>query len=416
MARTFEVAIIGGGVGGLCLAHGLRGCGIPVTVHERDRTSTDQLAGYRVRINPEGVRALHACLPSQGWQRFLDCSSASRSGHGFLTEQLKRLLIIGCDEGPGPSESANGHYSASRTGLRGSLLSGLEDITYFRRTFNRYERKPDGRITCFFEDSSTTTADLVVGADGANSRVRQQYLPHAERVDTGMISVAGRLPYSSSELVGSMPEPLLARPNSVIAPRGCGMFLAPHDLGGSRQASATESYLMWAYGAGRGRYPSGVDLADLNGIELRELVTENIQTWHPALRELVSGTDPATITSIPIRTAVPVPPWQTTNVTLLGDAIHSMTPLRGVGANIALRDAALLTHHLCAAACGGDLLSAVRSYESEMVGYGFRAVRDSWTAARRFTSENAIERFAFKTALRMANVMPTLRQAFAKHT
>ena len=69
--------IIGGGIGGLCLAQGLRRAGIGVTVYERTVTRTDWLQGYRIHINPHGSRALHDCLPPAAWQRFLDSSRST---------------------------------------------------------------------------------------------------------------------------------------------------------------------------------------------------------------------------------------------------------------------------------------------------------------------------------------------------
>lgn len=79
-----------------------------------------------------------------------------------------------------------------------------------------------------------------------------------------------------------------------------------------------------------------------------------------------------------IATSVPVEPWPTTNITLLGDAIHTMTPGQGVGANTALRDAGLLGRELTAAAQRQKpLLSAVADYKAQMIPYGFARVAES---------------------------------------
>ena len=61
--KGFHVGIVGGGIGGLALAQGLKKAGISVALYERDRTPTDRLQGYRVHISPKGSVALHDCLP-----------------------------------------------------------------------------------------------------------------------------------------------------------------------------------------------------------------------------------------------------------------------------------------------------------------------------------------------------------------
>jgi 2-polyprenyl-6-methoxyphenol hydroxylase-like FAD-dependent oxidoreductase len=78
-----------------------------------------------------------------------------------------------------------------------------------------------------------------------------------------------------------------------------------------------------------------------------------------------------------IRVSPPVPAWPPSRVTVLGDAIHAMSPARGSGANTALQDAALLCRLLAGAAPGGDLITAVGDYERQMRRYGYAAVAAS---------------------------------------
>ena len=74
--------------------------------------------------------------------------------------------------------------------------------------------------------------------------------------------------------------------------------------------------------------------------QLQDLALQKADRWHPLLRWLVEEADPASVVGVPLYTSRPVAPWRTTNVTLLGDAIHTMTPLQGLGGNTVLRAAA----------------------------------------------------------------------------
>ncbi|MEV6897617.1 NAD(P)/FAD-dependent oxidoreductase [Amycolatopsis sp. NPDC051372] len=400
-----RVAVVGGGTGGLCLAHGLVRAGVEVAVYERSRTRTERLQGYRVHIDPHGAAALHECLPSDAWQRFLATTGESAHEFAFVTEQLRELAVM---REPDAADPANAHHSVSRISLHQVLSTGLDGILWHDKEFVRYEPGPKG-VTLHFADGTTADADLVIGADGANSRVRAQLLPHARRVDTGIVVIAGKYPVSGD--FGRF----TAGPNYVLPPPGAGMFTTPHlfpQVAVNDETAAvdpvlfenTGSYVMWGYGARARRFPSG--LSELDGGGLRETVLELTRGWHPDLVCLVEESPDGSVSRLPILTSIPVKPWEPGPVSLLGDAVHSMTPFRGIGANTALRDAQLLCRKLSA---GGDVRVAVGEYEREMRKYGFKAVRTSARSAEQFVSESRLGRVATRGMFRAMGAVAKLR-------
>jgi 2-polyprenyl-6-methoxyphenol hydroxylase-like FAD-dependent oxidoreductase len=122
-----HVLIIGAGTGGLCLAHGLKRAGISVAVYERDRTRADGLQGFRVGIDPDGSRALHACLPPELFDTFVSTCARTPIYSNMLTEQLSEILSIGERSAIDPimRDPINSEKSVSRMTLRQVLLTGL---------------------------------------------------------------------------------------------------------------------------------------------------------------------------------------------------------------------------------------------------------------------------------------------------
>jgi 2-polyprenyl-6-methoxyphenol hydroxylase-like FAD-dependent oxidoreductase len=410
-----RVVVIGAGLGGLALAQRLVRAGIAVDVYERDRHRKDRPQGYRLHINPAGAEALQKVLPDDLYRLFLATCGRQPTAMTFYTEQLRRLLAVDLEP-----ESA--HYSVSRDILRQILLARLDGVVHYAKAFRSYRVEDNGCVTAFFEDGSSVTGDVLIAADGVGSRVRQQYLPQTQLVDTGLVSIAGRVPLSL-KVRSLVPERLFSGPAAISAPQGVGLFLAvqefsplPKDIGATAVAlEPTPDFVSWGLGAER----SAPALAALptrptcaSGDMLFDLVRRLTAEWHPDLRALIAATDPHVITLSVIRSSQPVPTWRPSTITLLGDAIHSMTPARGIGANTALRDAALLAEHLIAVHGGQEpLAGAIGDYEREMTSYGFRAVAASLKelqAQRR--SGNPIARGATHASLRLLDRIPPLKK------
>jgi 2-polyprenyl-6-methoxyphenol hydroxylase-like FAD-dependent oxidoreductase len=430
-SQPFHVIIIGAGIGGLCLAQHLKSANISVEVYERDPSRTSRLQGYRIHINPNGSRALYESLPSRLYEIFLATCGRSGKGFNFMTEQLQELLFLGVnDMGIVESNPIDTHKSVSRFTLRQVLLTGLEDVVHFNKPFKRYEETVDGKFTIFFEDGTSASCDVLIGADGSNSRVRQQFLPHAKRIETGYWAIQGKT-LLTDETRELLPKRLFDGPASVIARHGYSLFLAvqefPHKPGEIEEIGAaihlhpnlllsdTTDFVGWGFTARKEKFKDPAAMEKMNGIALKQVVVEMIADWHPHLQKLIHQADPSTILFTPLQSSLPIEHWQTKQVTLIGDAIHSMTPARGIGANTALRDAALLGRKLVATHRGElPLKQAIYDYEIAMVKYGFDAVLSSKKALEQAASlEKPLPLAIARTTFRLLNAVPPLkRRAF----
>lgn len=424
---ALHVLIAGGGLGGLCLAQGLRKHGVSVAVYERE-TSPDTAQGYRIHVNQAGSRALHACLPAGLWDAFVATAGEPCAGLGFLTEQLRELMFLEQRRIEGkppnsPVDAATSEHPVSRVALRQVLLGGLESVVHFGKELLRYETTEEA-VTAFFTDGTSARGDVLVAADGIGSRVRQQYLPHARVIDTGIVAVGGKVPLNALSRQW-LPEAFTTRLNNVLPPRGCGMFIAQYvrkpDRAGfaargggaslGLHLDALEDHVFWAFIARREKYATDADPRTLEASVLQATVRGMIESWHPSLVRLVSDADPASVAAFRIQSSEPIARWQTTRVTLLGDAIHAMTPLQGLGGNTAFRDAALLCRLLVEVDRGrSDLLAALGAYEKAMTHYAFDAVRLSREIGELAVSDDGFGRAMFKTVLRIVDGLPPVKQ------
>jgi 2-polyprenyl-6-methoxyphenol hydroxylase-like FAD-dependent oxidoreductase len=427
-AKPFTVLVIGGGIGGLALGQALVRAGVNVEIYERNQDTRSWESGYRLNVNQTGSRSLYHCLPRPLWEAFVATSVDSGAGLAFRTEHLEDLATIGrAVMTGGATGPASQHYAVSRPVLRTLLLAGMDGIVRYGRAFQRYERQADGKVTAFFADGSTATGDVLVGADGANSLVRQQYLPGAPRLETDAVAVAGRLPLNPVTLAW-LPDPIATGMNCVLPPTGSFLFTSAFD--GKRRMSGAirrghdlaaagldpdvlldevSDYVLWAFITHRRHYPA--NSSALDGAELKLLVDRMIRDWHPALRRVVADTDPATVGTLRFKRSTTGYGWTTTPVTLIGDAVHNMPPVMGLGANIALRDAAELSAALAAAHRGDiGLVPAIAQYETRMREYGFGAVREATRYTGLAISGNRLARHGMRGWLRLCQALPPAKR------
>jgi 2-polyprenyl-6-methoxyphenol hydroxylase-like FAD-dependent oxidoreductase len=380
-----KVLIIGAGTGGLALAHALNQAGSDVSNHERDLAPNADTGGYRVGISPAGSRALKASVPNANYELLVATCARAPRFFNMLTEQLSELL---CFELEGAAADAlDGEKNVVRRTLRRVLLTGLEHKVSFGKHLLRYAHYPDGTVTAHFEDGSMARGDILVGADGTGSAVRKQRLPEARLQETGIVSFGGKLPMTAANRA-LLSDKIFYGMSMIMAPKGLGAIIhslefTQHRIDADFAArwpgfldALDDDSIGWGIWGARQNFPA--DPSAMSGEEMQRLGLELTRHWHPLFGELIRRTQPAAISSVGVRTSVTPPPWESSNVTLLGDAIHTMTPGRGAGVNTALRDAALLGKLLIAANEGRKpAVQAIHEYETEMLRYSADAVTES---------------------------------------
>jgi 2-polyprenyl-6-methoxyphenol hydroxylase-like FAD-dependent oxidoreductase len=385
MIAPFHVLIVGGGIGGLCLAQGLKKAGVSVEVYERDASAEIRRHSYRISIDPIGNQALRNCLPENLFRLHLSISNKSETQIVFFDQQLKQDRSMPMRHTPPAGMLRTG---VNRQTLREILLGGLEEIVHFDKTFICFEQMDGGQVRACFTDGTSATGNVLVAADGVNSAVRKLVVPDATLADVGRC-VYGKTPITPKTLEW-VPESFINGFVGISGSDGIRMVIGAYRKREEFKAATAmfaptlhlteaQDYLMWTLTGSLEQMPlTKEEFRAADGATLHRMVGGYVKVWHPSLRRLVHEADiPATFPII-IRSSNPVEHWPTTNVTLLGDAIHTMTPARGVGANTAMRDAELLCRNLIeVVAQRMSLLQAVGEYEAEMLRYGFEAVTNS---------------------------------------
>lgn len=359
--QEFQVAIIGAGLGGLCLAQGLKRQGIAFAVFERDPALDSRAQGYRIRINPDGQVALRRCLPPELYALFEASCAAELNAPRALDVQLNgvaRWNDAWRSEEPGPAD-----LKAHRHTLREVLMCGIAEHVHFDKELRGVVRHGGDSVSFDFADGSAYRADLLVGADGSNSRVAAQCFPAMRGLDADVVCIYGKADGASLAIADELRGGTSVVFDTQLAMVIDAMRFSP---AGDGVLSPVEDYLYWALIGRRQRLGMAGGMAACEA-DARRCIADVSAGWAPGLRAVFAATPPGMLTMPPVRQSPPPQAWPPSRVTVLGDAVHTMSPASGLGCNTAFLDAASLAAQLATAA-GGAVTpdQAVATYEREM--------------------------------------------------
>ena len=202
-----RVAVVGGGIGGAAVSLALLQRGIPATLYERDSSFDQRAQGYGLTMQ-QGANALRDLgLPNRG---VFSLSHSSFLPDGTLLGMYGRAVHESTRDtlgnGKGERQRRNAHLP--RQALRGALVEALPaEATRWGKRLERLEELDDaddgaassarigGGYALHFADGTVAHADMVIGADGIWSRVREQLLPGAAPLRyLGVVVILGRAP------------------------------------------------------------------------------------------------------------------------------------------------------------------------------------------------------------------------------
>lgn len=346
MAPTRSAVVVGAGVAGLAAAGALAATGWRVTLLERhDRLRAEPTA---LLLWPASVAALAALGLGHG----LDAIATPVPDRGLRRPDGQWLVQ------PDPTSRRGMAVLVHAEDLHDALMAGLGERVEIRTGVTVRSAVP-GDSPGVTDGRTIWHADLVVAADGVDSVLRQRVAPRSRAVSAGVTAWRAVIPwYRAPEL-----PPDLSAGGHTLATRGRSrgyrFFSAALGRRGATGASSRGGRYWQAIVTGAGRpEPPEIQLG---------LLRRWFDGWHSPVGELLGATEPGDLVQQELRAVRPVPsryglPLGSGALVLLGDACHGSPEFFGLGAGLALEDAATLAVLVRDAVPGTGLHSAVSRF------------------------------------------------------
>ncbi|WP_084225160.1 FAD-dependent monooxygenase [Paenibacillus pectinilyticus] len=351
-----KAIVVGAGIGGLCTALSLQLEGWQVLVY--DKATSLREAGAGIVLAANAMKALDL-LGVGETVRHVGAPVVQadiRTWEGTVITSLpaaKQAALYGMQS-----------YVIHRADLQSILVQAVSE----RATIQTHKQWVDGKQSdqgaiAVFGDGTQEEADVIIGADGIHSAVREHLFGQHPVRYSGYLALRG---------VCSTEEALHGNNGGGFEALGPGKRFGLSSLGNGR--------LFWfaAINAPEGNIPP---------IEMRKAeLLRQFHGWYSPIVSAIEATEGSTILGHPIFDRPPLRRWSSGRMTLLGDAAHPMLPNLGQGGAQAIEDAIVLARCLR----HSDIPSALLAYEKERKARTNRIVRMSRSMGRIVQLENPL--------------------------
>ncbi|KAF2995542.1 hypothetical protein E8E13_002822 [Curvularia kusanoi] len=376
------ILISGAGIAALLFARSLHRQKIPFLVFERDASIVFRAQGYRLRLSSVGLDAIESVLGPEGFARFYDaCGKTGGAGFSAINPLTGETVDF---NGPNVGASRGGKVvGISRGDMRKLFLEGLEDRVRWSHQVTGYEKTENGVRLVFKDGSKSEEGSMVVGGEGVKSAVAGQLSGGAIKVyDLGSRGIHGQAPTTAFRELG---EGVFRMVDDSTQPNGGNVSVITNVR--ADDMNNPDINFGWTMVGSPGVIKAPNDNYAILGKPAADIAKSLTAHWHERVKPLFDNMSESEAAFWKITCSSPegVPHWPNEpRVTVLGDAVHAMTPVGGNGANTAVRDSDLLGRLIGMAweQGKGDRWEGVTAaYEKEMRDYGSAAVKESFAQA-----------------------------------